>query len=189
MVTFTGPVVHYGEGRVAGRALDDRAGCAMLLAMIREELPCDCCFSFTVQEEVGCFGGKTAAYTLRPDIAIAVETTTAGDLAGVPEEKKVCRLGNGPVVSFMDRGTIYTYDLYKKVRALADAHNIPNQTKEAVCGGNESRSLMTAAGGSEVLAISIPSRYLHSPACVADEKDIENTLELLRLLPEALALW
>ena len=45
-----------------------------------------------------------------------------------------------------------------------------------------------AAGGSEVLAISIPSRYLHSPACVADEKDIENTLELLRLLPEALAL-
>lgn len=54
-----------------------------------------------------------------------------------------------------------------------------------MCGGNESRSLMTAAGGSEVLAISIPSRYLHSPACVADEKDIENTLELLRLLPEA----
>ena len=117
-----------------------------------------------------------------------METTTAGDLAGVPEEKKVCRLGNGPVVSFMDRGTIYTYDLYKRVRALADAHNIPNQTKEAVCGGNESRSLMTAAGGSEVLAISIPSRYLHSPACVADEKDIENTLELLRLLPGALAL-
>ena len=88
----------------------------------------------------------------------------------------------------MDRGTIYTYDLYKKVRALADENGIPNQTKEAVCGGNESRSLMTAAGGSVVLAISIPSRYLHSPACVADKKDIENTLELLRLLPGALAL-
>ena len=188
MVTFTGPVLHYGEGRVAGRALDDRAGCAMLLAMIREELPCDCCFSFTVQEEVGCFGGKTAAYTLRPDIAVAVETTTAGDLAGVPEERKVCRLGQGPVVSFMDRGTIYTYDLYKRVRALADENGIPNQTKEGVFGGNESRSLMTAAGGCEVMAISIPSRYLHSPACVADEKDIENTLELLRLLPGALAL-
>ena len=188
MVTFTGPVLHYGEGRVAGRALDDRAGCAMLLAMIREELPCDCCFSFTVQEEVGCFGGKTAAYALRPDIAVAVETTTAGDLAGVPEERKVCRLGQGPVVSFMDRGTIYTYDLYKKVRALADENGIPNQTKEGVFGGNESRSLMTAAGGCEVMAISIPSRYLHSPACVADEKDIENTLELLRLLPGALAL-
>ena len=88
MVTFTGPVVHYGEGRVAGRALDDRAGCAMLLAMIREELPCDCCFSFTVQEEVGCFGGKTAAYTLRPDIAIAVETTTAG--VSSPEATRYC---------------------------------------------------------------------------------------------------
>lgn len=188
MVTFDGPVRHFGEGRVAGRALDDRAGCAMLLAMIREELACDCVFSFTVQEEVGCFGGKTAAYTLQPEIAIAVETTTAGDLAGVPEERKVCRLGQGPVVSFMDRGTIYTYDLYKKVRALADAHGIPNQTKEGVFGGNESRSLMTARGGCEVLAVSIPSRYLHSPACVADEADVEHTLALLRLLPEALAL-
>ena len=117
-----------------------------------------------------------------------METTTAGDLAGVPEERKVCRLGQGPVVSFMDRGTIYTYDLYKRVRALADENGIPNQTKEGVFGGNESRSLMTAAGGCEVMAISIPSRYLHSPACVADEKDIENTLELLRLLPGALAL-
>ena len=106
----------------------------------------------------------------------------------MPEERKVCRLGQGPVVSFMDRGTIYTYDLYKKVRALADAHGIPNQTKEGVFGGNESRSLMTARGGCEVLAVSIPSRYLHSPACVADEADVEHTLALLRLLPEALAL-
>ena len=187
-ITFDTDYVEFGEGCVSAKALDDRVGCYTILELMRETYPCDVTFVFAVQEEVGCFGGKTAAYTLRPDIAIAVETTTAGDLAGVPEEKKVCRLGNGPVVSFMDRGTIYTYDLYKKVRALADAHNIPNQTKEAVCGGNESRSLMTAAGGSKVLAISIPSRYLHSPACVADEKDIENTLELLRLLPEALAL-
>ena len=161
---------------------------ACLSVVFSAIVSCDCCFSFTVQEEVGCFGGKTAAYTLKPDIAIAVETTTAGDLAGVPEERKVCRLGNGPVVSFMDRGTIYTYDLYRKVRALADENKIPNQTKEGVFGGNESRSLMTARGGSEVLAISITSRYLHSPACVADERDIENTLELLRLLPGALAL-
>ena len=52
------------------------------------KLPCDCCFSFTVQEEVGCFGGKTAAYTLRPDIAIAVETTTAG--VSSPEATRYC---------------------------------------------------------------------------------------------------
>ena len=56
-----------------------------------------------------------------------------------------------------------------------------------MCGGNESRSLMTAAGGSEVLAISIPSRYLHSPACVVAKRDMEQTLALLQELARQLA--
>lgn len=189
MVTFTGPFRRFGEGRVAGRALDDRVGCAMLLQMVcSDDLACDCVFSFTVQEEGGCFGAATASYTLQPDIAIAVETTTAGDLAGTPEEKKVCRLGDGPVVSYMDGMTIYNYDLYRKVRALADEKGIPAQTKEAICGGNEARAMIIAGGGCRVLAVSVASRYLHSAACVCDETDVENTLRLLMALPEALAL-
>lgn len=188
MVTFATEYRPMGEERVAARALDDRAGCAMMLQMIRGELACDCKFAFTVQEETGCFGAKTAAYALNPDIAVAIECTTAGDLAGVSVEKQVCRVGAGPVVSFMDKGAIYSYDLYREVRALAEQAGIPTQTKEGIFGGNESRSLMTARGGCRVLAVSVPTRYLHSASCVAAYRDIEDTLRLLMLLPGALAL-
>lgn len=188
MVTFASEYRPMGEEHLAARAIDDRAGCAMLLTMIQGELPCDCDFSFTVQEETGCFGAKTAAFALAPEIAVAVEGTTAGDLAGVPEEKRVCRVGGGPVVSFMDKGTVYDYELYRTVRALAKENGISAQTKEGIFGGNESRSLMTAGAGCRILAISVPVRYLHSASSVAALPDIEETFRLLMTLPGALAL-
>ncbi len=188
MVTFDSQYLPLGEERLAVRAIDDRAGCAMLLELIRSELPCDCIFAFTVQEEVGCFGAKPAAYAAHPEVAVVVESTTAGDLAGVPEEKKVCRVGGGPVVSFMDKGTVYDFDLYREVRAVATAAGIKNQTKEGVCGGNESRYVLTAREGCRTVAVSVPVRYLHSPYSVADTGDIEDTLALLSRLPAALAL-
>lgn len=188
MVTFASGWRPIGDGAISARAIDDRAGCAALLTMIQSELPCDCSFAFTVQEEVGCFGAKTAAYALRPEIAVAVEGTTAGDLAGVPEEKAVCRVGRGPVVSFMDKGAIYDHALYRTIRAEAQKAGIPTQTKEGVFGGNESRSLMTAGKGCRVAAVSVPVRYLHSALAVASLADIEDTFRLLSLLAEALAL-
>lgn len=188
MVTFASGWRPMGDGAVSARAIDDRAGCAALLTMIQGETACDCFFAFTVQEEVGCFGAKTAAYALRPEIAVAVEGTTAGDLAGVPEEKAVCHVGSGPVVSFMDKGAIYDHELYRTVRAAAQKAGIPSQTKEGVFGGNESRSLMTAGEGCRVLAVSVPVRYLHSAFAVASLADVEETYRLLSLLPEALGL-
>ena len=82
-VTFEPDFTRLGDGYIMGKALDDRAGCALLIKLIQSELPCDCVFAFTVQEEIGCVGAKAAAYTVQPDISIVVETTTAGDLAGV----------------------------------------------------------------------------------------------------------
>ncbi len=106
-VTFEPGFSALGEGCIMGKALDDRAGCAMLIKLIQSELEYDCTFVFTVQEEIGCVGAKAAAYTVSPDFSLIVETTTAGDLAGVPGSKKVCALGKGPVIPFMVRGTVY----------------------------------------------------------------------------------
>ena len=61
----------------------------------------------SVQEEVGLRGSKTAAFAAEPEAAIVVESTTAADIPGVPAEKQVCHVGKGPVLSFMDRATIY----------------------------------------------------------------------------------
>lgn len=171
-----------GGGKIMGRAFDDRAGCALLVHLAKSELAYDCTFSFTVQEETGCTGAATAGYTVNPDIAVAVETTTASDIAGVPSDKVVCRLGAGPVISFMDRGTIYDNALYRLGMDTAKGLGIPAQTKEGVFGGNESRSLQTARGGARVMAVSIPCRYLHSPSTVMQVDDAKNTLRLLEAL-------
>ena len=115
-------------------------------------------------------------------ISITVETTTACDIPQVKEDKQVCALGKGPVVSFMDKGTVYDMDLYTKAMACAQRNNIPCQAKAGVYGGNESRSVQAAGKGCRVLAVSVPCRYLHTPSCVIKEEDMENTLRLLEAL-------
>lgn len=179
---FYAPFRRLGSDKIMGRAFDDRAGCALLIHLAESDLPFDCHFAFTVQEETGCTGGVTAGYTVDPDIAVAVETTTASDIAGVPPDKTVCRLGGGPVVSFMDKGAVYDRALYRLAMETAQKQGIPAQTKEGVFGGNESRSLQVARGGARVMAVSMPCRYIHSPSNVLQEEDIENTFRLLEAL-------
>lgn len=186
-VTFEDDFVRLGEGLIMGKALDDRAGCAMLICLIQSELEYDCVFAFTVQEEIGCVGAKAAAFGVRPEVSLVVETTTAGDLAGVAPNKKVCALGQGPVVPFMDRGTVYDRELYARARRLAAEKGISCQTKEGVYGGTEGRSIQTAAAGARVLAVSLPCRYLHSASCVLAEQDMHDELELLKALIGELA--
>ena len=103
-VSFDSPFVRFGDGFLKSKALDDRAGCAVLIKMIQSDLEYDTYFSFTTREEVGGMGAQTATYTVKPDIAVAIETTTAADIGGVAPEKRVCFLGKGPVISFMDIG-------------------------------------------------------------------------------------
>ena len=176
-----------GQDKLFGRALDDRAGCALLIELIGRDLAYDCHFSFTVLEETGCTGAATAGYGVNPDIAVAVETTTASDIAGVDPDKVVCALNSGPVVSFMDKGAVYDHGLYTLALETARRANIPCQPKQGVFGGNESRALQAARGGARTLAVSLPCRYLHSPACVIGEPDLAHTATLLEALLEAMA--
>lgn len=179
---FDSTFFSFGDGFIKGKALDDRAGCALLIDLIKEDLPYDCTFVFTTNEETGMAGAGPAAYGVGAEIGIAVESTTAGDIAGVDEDKYVCHIGGGPVISFMDKGTVYDHALYKAGMALAAKLGIPSQTKRGVFGGNEARAVQASAAGVRVMAVSIPTRYLHSPACVMQEQDVTNTYTLLRHL-------
>lgn len=179
---FTGEVVEFGDGYLKGKALDDRVGCAILLDLLQQDLPYDCTFVFTVQEEVGTRGAATAAYTLKPDIALVVETTTACDIGEVENEKRVCELGKGCVVSFMDKGTVYDKALYHLAFETAKELNIPCQTKTMVAGGNDSSAIHKSAGGIRTAALSVPTRYLHSPACVMKKEDIKATADLVKAM-------
>ena len=168
--------------RLRGRAIDDRAGVAVLITLLKAEAEYDYYVTFTVQEEVGTRGAATAAFTVEPDVAILLEATTAADLEGAPEDKTVCRLGEGPALSFMDNGNLYTKKLYD----AAFSSGLTCQTKQYVSGGNNSRGFALSKGGVETLGISLPCRYIHSPCCLADMRDFEAMLPLAKYMLDAL---
>jgi len=184
---FDSDLVRFGEGLIKARALDDRAGCATLIEIIKSDLPYDMHFAFTVQEEVGLRGAKAAAFSIAPDYAIVVETTTAADIAGVPKEKQVCRLGSGAVISFMDKSTVYSRELYDLAFSLAEKNNIKVQPKTVVAGGNDAGAIHTSRGGVQTLTVSLPCRYLHSPSCVICEADIAEVVKIVKVLAEEFA--
>ncbi len=186
-VWFESDFVEFGEGFVKAKALDDRAGCVILVEMIKSELEYDMWFSFSVQEEIGTRGAQTAAFTIAPDYAIAVETTTAADISGVKDEKRVCICGKGGTVSFMDRSTLYSKELFDKAFEIAEKNSIPCQPKTMVAGGNDSGAIHKSRGGVRVLTVSIPCRYLHSPSCVIKLDDAKESLRLVKALAEDFA--
>ena len=184
---FDSGIRKFGDGFVQGRALDDRMGCAVMIEMIKGELEYDADFSFSVQEEIGTRGAKASAFSIRPDYAIVLETTTAADIPGVDGEKRVCALGEGAVVGFMDRGTIYDHDLYELAFKKAEENGIKIQTKTMVAGGNDAKAIHVSAGGVKTLAVSLPCRYLHSPSCVIKMSDGDDVLRLAKVMLGELA--
>lgn len=183
-VCFDSDFVEYGDGFIKAKALDDRVGCAILIEMIRSELEYDLWFSFSVQEEIGTRGAQTAAYTVAPDYAIVVETTTAADISGVKDEKRVCICGKGGAVSFMDRSTVYGRELFDKAFEVAEKNGIVCQPKTYVSGGNDAGAIHKSRGGVKVLTVSVPCRYLHSPSCVIKYSDVEESLKLICAVAE-----
>lgn len=175
---FVSEYFEFGDGFVKGKALDDRVGCAVMLDMLKTEQEYDCYYVFTVQEEIGTRGAKAAAFSVNPDIAIVLETTTACDISGVEGEKKVCTLGDGVVVSYMDRATIYDKELYKTAFDVAKENGIKCQTKTLIAGGNDSGAIHVSSGGVRTIAMSLPCRYLHSPSCVIKKDDLFATRQL-----------
>ena len=174
------------DGRIIGKAIDDRFGCAVLISMIKSDLPFDMHFAFCVQEEVGLRGSVAAAYTTAPDCAIVIEATTAADIPGSENEKKVCCVGGGAVVSIMDRSTIYDKKLCELAFNLAKEHNIPVQTKTVIAGGNDAGAIHKSRGGVRTAAVSVPCRYLHSSAGLIRTADAEAVEDLVRLLAECI---
>lgn len=175
------------HGMIRSRAIDDRAGCAILIDLMKKELPYDCTFVFAVQEEVGLRGSKTAAFAAKPEAAIVVESTTAADIAGVEPDKQVCRVGKGPVLSFMDRATIYDRPYFQLAQKLAKENEIPCQVKEAVAGGNDAGAIHVSRGGVRTAAISLACRYLHAPVGMISQEDFHHAEALVEKLAMAIA--
>ncbi len=170
--------VWLNENCFKAKSIDNRAGVCVLISLLQEDSEYDYYATFTVQEEVGLRGAKTATYAVDPQFAICLECTTAADLCGVAEEDTVCKLGQGPAVSFMDKATLYDKELYN---ALLNC-GVLAQSKNAVAGGNNSGAIHLTREGVRTAVLSLPCRYIHSQSGVADYSDLEN----MKLLAEKL---
>ncbi len=183
---FKGEFLDLGD-KIISKALDDRVGCAIMLKMIEDGPRYDTVFAFTVQEEVGTRGAGCAANRICPDYSLVLESTTASDIAGVRDDARVCVQGEGAVLSFMDRSTIYDRDVFRAALEIAREKGIKAQVKTAVAGGNDSGAIHKSAGGVRACAISAPCRYIHSSSNMLSKDDITECYRLASALTEYLA--
>lgn len=181
--TFDSAYREFGDGFVKAKAIDDRAGCMILLNVLREsgyagDLTC----AFTVQEEVGLRGARIAARRVMPDAAIIVDTTTANDMGMTESHLQVTRCGDGPALTFMDKRAIIPQKMRETALRAAQKNDIPVQIKRGASGGTDAGEFQLA--GVPCLSIVIPCRYAHSPASMCKARDIDAaqalTLAVLR---------
>ncbi|MFA5561574.1 MAG: M20/M25/M40 family metallo-hydrolase [Eubacteriales bacterium] len=170
--------------RWAGRPLDDRVGCAVLIEAARQmaEPENDVYFVFSVQEEVGCRGARTAAYAIRPDYGFAVDVTTAADQ---PADKvSVTKLGDGAAIKVKDNSVICDSRLVARMGELARARGIRCQYEVLTAGGTDASVIQLAGSGAVVGGISIPTRNIHSAVEAVDKGDVLAAAKLVAALAE-----
>lgn len=158
---------------VAGRPLDDRIGCAVLLGIAERlgETEDDVYFVFSVQEEVGCRGAKTAAYSIAPDYSLVFDVTGTGDAIGA--KPMAVKIGGGAAIKVKDNSVICHTGLVAALAQLAEEQKIPHQFEILTYGGTDTSSVQTSGMGCVAGALSIPSRNIHTAVEVADLADAE----------------
>lgn len=166
--------------RIAGRPLDDRIGCAMLIKIAEaiKETPVedDVYFVFSVQEEVGIRGARTAGYGVNPDSAIIFDVTGTGDTIGA--KPMACSVGGGAAIKIKDASVICDVELTEQLMALAKEKGIKHQCEILLYGGTDTAAIQGSRAGVKAGAISVPTRYIHSGLEMIDLNDVQACIAL-----------
>jgi tetrahedral aminopeptidase len=184
MVVLNEPFMVAGE-KVVSKALDNRIACWLGIESVRaiEKAGADCAASiiiaFTVQEEVGLRGAKTASFGVNADIGIGLDVTLACDTPGVPEEDRVTKQGAGAGLHIMDASIISDYRLVDELEAVAKAKGIDVQRTILPRGGQDGAAAQQVASGSRAMGLVVGTRYIHTVTEMADQHDIAAACDLL----------
>ena len=180
LVTMEQTTVRMGD-LVTGKALDDRVCVFAMLEAARaiEEPPATIHFAATVQEEVGLRGARALGVDIDPDLAIALDVTLADDVPDANSSVTVTELGEGTAIKLKDSSVITSPKVHRRLRELAEEHDIPYQLEILPAGGTDTAAFQVASGATPVGALSIPTRYLHTVTEAAHVDDIGKTIDLL----------
>lgn len=176
---FTGCAMSAGK-RVIAPYLDNRVSCAVLLNVLGQikESAYDLYLVFTVQEELGLRGAKTAAYGIDPEYAIAVDVTNACDWPGAAKTGSAV-LGGGAAIKVMDTSVICHPEMVDKLSKLAGEKGIKAQMDVLTKGGTDAGAIHQSRLGVITGGVSIPCRYPHTPTSMVDLTDVEACTKLL----------
>ena len=173
-----------GSTRYIGRPFDDRIGCAVLIETLKnvKNTDNDLYFVFSVQEEVGCRGAKPAAYSIEPEVGIAIDVTAVGGKPGAPTMD--VKLGGGAAIKIKDASVICSYEIVNKMRELAKENKVKYQEEILIRGGTDTSAMQISKGGCLAGAISVPSAYIHSVNEMIDMGDVKEIVKLATLVAE-----
>ena len=169
-----------GKDIVIGKAFDDRVGCAVMVEAMKtlEKTECTVYAVGTVQEEVGLRGATTAAFGIYPDVGIALDVTVAGDVPGVKEVEAPIKLRKGPSIEVADMGLITHPKVLRLLIDAAEENKIPYQLETGLPGSTDAARISLTREGVPSGVISVPTRYIHSPASLLSLKDAEYAVKL-----------
>lgn len=173
--------VEFGDERISAKALDNRVGAFVLAELVRalKDPFYDVYAVFTVQEEVGLRGAKTAAFGIDADVALCLDTTGAADIPGVAPQDYITVLDGGVGVTVIDSCTITPQWLFNALKQICDKNNIRRQVRVAPRGGNDAGEIHLSKTGIPTCGLSIPTRNIHSNVEVICKRDVENVLRLV----------
>lgn len=180
VVSFDTKFACLGNNLVLGKAFDNRVGCAVLVEVMKrlKNSSCNVYAVGTIQEEVGLRGATIAAFHVEPDVGIALDTTVAGDTPGVGEGEAPAKMGEGPVFTVADAGLISHPKVLRLLIESAKEKKIPYQLETGIRGSTDAAKIALSRGGVPSGVISVPARYIHSPAAIISLDDVENAVAL-----------
>lgn len=171
------------NGRITGKAFDNRIGVAVAIESFKKfKSPATVHFVATVQEEVGLKGAKCSAFSLSPDLAIAVDSCVSTDFPGSEGVHMDIALGKGPVITIVDasgRGLIVSQKVLQWLKETAEKNGIPHQLEVAEGGTTDATAINLTKEGVPAGVISIPARYIHSPVEIVDLNDVQWAVDLI----------
>lgn len=179
-VTLVQEFTEIGEC-VSGKCLDNRVAAFVAIEALRKaKTPnCELVLACTVQEEVGLRGAGPAAYSVEPDIAIAIDTTLCVDTPGVPDEERITRQGEGVALTIMDGSLIADRKLIDDFERIARKNKIPHQLSILIRGGTDAGAMQRTAAGYRAMTLSIPTRYIHTITESVHKRDLQSAVDLL----------
>ncbi|MBU2360623.1 MAG: M20/M25/M40 family metallo-hydrolase [Alphaproteobacteria bacterium] len=174
-VVMDEPFLEMGETFVS-KALDNRVACWLGIEAMRAlgdgGRGAEIHVAFTCQEEVGLRGARTAAYAVRPDIGLGIDTTLACDTPGIADQDATTRHGLGFGLHVRDSSFIADKGLVRDIAALAEAKGIPYQRTMLAAGGQDGAAAQQAAAGARAVGIVVGTRYIHTVTEMVHRTDL-----------------